>query len=313
MQRLHKPEHGSIEWRMIRHRDDNGNCTFGASEAGAVIGVSEWTTTADLFISKLNEPVITPPTPGMLKGILFESALGEHAAKILRTELVTPDEMFRKGRWTATLDFWNPTTENLIVECKVTNAYEIQTSDDLPASWVAQGHVQHWVTGADVFFSVFDKHQRLSVVPMLIDDALLDELNIQAEVLGQAVDAGTIPDWINDMMSEQNVRETYPPRTGTETEANIDLMYWVQDLEDAKKLKKQAEDTERTAREMIARFMRDTERLTYEGRTVLTWKEQAGRTSFETERFRAEHPDLAAQYEKQGSPIRVMRLGRGNK
>ena len=64
---------------------------------------------------------------------------------------------------------------------------------------------------------------------------------------------------------------------------------------------------------MIARFMRDTERLTYEGRTVLTWKEHAGRTSFDTERFRAEHPDLAAQYEKQGSPIRVMRLGRGNK
>jgi predicted phage-related endonuclease len=310
MQSIPKPTHGSINWLNIRHRDDKGKCTFGASEAGALLGVSQFQTTADLFTSKLNEPTVIPPTAAMLKGIYFEAGLGQFASERLGMELVQPDEMFRRGRWTATLDYWNRKV-GVIVECKVTNAHRIQTSDDLPMSWVAQGHIQQWVTGMAVQFATFDASQQLNLVPMLYDDELMDELLRRSEELGQAVDNGVAPDWLDDQMSEQNIRQVYRPETGATVEANNELMLWIQDLSEAKKLKKQAEEAEKFARDMIARFMKTNEAITYEGRTVLTWKEQAGRASFDAERFRAEHPDLAAQYEKQGSPIRVMRLGRG--
>ena len=39
MQRIPKPPHGSVEWLNVRHRDENGKVTIGASEAGALMDV----------------------------------------------------------------------------------------------------------------------------------------------------------------------------------------------------------------------------------------------------------------------------------
>jgi len=72
MQVIPKPTHGSLEWLTVRHRDDAGNVTFGASETGALMGVSEYTTLADLCISKLQPPVEREPEPQMIKGLIFE-------------------------------------------------------------------------------------------------------------------------------------------------------------------------------------------------------------------------------------------------
>ena len=154
-----KPTHGSQEWLNLRHRDHNGKVIFGASEAGALMGVSEYTSRADLAVEKLSPPTVKAPTAAMIKGIIFEPALGEYASQQLGMQLITPDEMYLKGRWISTLDFVNQHDAH-IVEAKVTSAYAIDSAADLPASWIMQGHVQHWCTGFSVSFVVFDKRQR---------------------------------------------------------------------------------------------------------------------------------------------------------
>ena len=53
--------------------------------------------------------------------------------------------------------------------------------------------------------------------------------------------------------------------------------------------------------------MEDADTLTHEGRKVLTYKSQAGRQSFDARAFKDDHPELAAQYTKQGAPFKVMR------
>ena len=116
-----KPTHGSQEWLNLRHRDHNGKVIFGASEAGALMGVSEYTTRADLAVEKLSPPTVKAPTAAMIKGIIFEPALGEYASQQLGMQLITPDEMYLKGRWIATLDFVNQHDAH-IVEAKVTSA-----------------------------------------------------------------------------------------------------------------------------------------------------------------------------------------------
>jgi hypothetical protein len=45
----------------------------------------------------------------------------------------------------------------------------------------------------------------------------------------------------------------------------------------------------------------------YEGKQIVSWKYQNGKTSFDATRFKAEHPDLYSEYVKQGNPFRVMR------
>jgi hypothetical protein len=82
----------------------------------------------------------------------------------------------------------------------------------------------------------------------------------------------------------------------------------VRELADARDLKRQAEQIEQAAKDHIARTMLDAEIATFDGRKVLTWREQAGRSSLDVARLRAAHPELVAEFTTQGSPSRVMRL-----
>lgn len=313
MERIPKPPHGSVEWLTVRHRDTQGKVTFGASEAGALMGVSEYTTLTDLCVSKLTEPEETPPTKAMLKGVIFEDALIDYAAKELGLKLSTPDEMFRKGRFTVTLD---GATDDLstVVECKVTSAHTITSADDLPMMWVMQGHVQHYVTGADIWFSVFDRRQNLTVVQMPINEDVISELLIQADRVGEALDNGVIPDeaWA-DFTAEQ-IALIYPQVPGKAIQADDELVNWIMDLENVNRQIKQLETEKKEAQDQIARRMIDADTVTdANGVPIFTWREQRGRVSFNAKAFEADHPELFAQYKREGAPFRVMRIPAGGK
>lgn len=310
MTAIPKPKHGTQDWLNKRHRDHNGKVIFGASEAGALMGVSEYTSQLDLAVSKLSPPVVTPPTAAMIKGIIFEPALGEYASQQLGMQLITPDEMYLKGRWIATLDFVNPHDAH-IVEAKVTSAYAIDSAEDLPASWIMQGHVQHWCTGFSVSFVVFDKRQRLVLVDMPIKRELIDELNYASEELGECLDQGVIPEQYREWLTAEQIQGLYKPAAGATIEADEELVNWITDYETSRKMRMDAEKAEKFAKDMIAQRMLDAESVVSDGFTVLSWKQQKGRTSFDQARFEEEHPDLYSKYLKTGSPIRVMRLGKG--
>lgn len=310
MKAIPKPKHGSQEWLDLRHRDPNGRVIFGASEAGALMGVSEYTSTADLAVEKLSAPTVKAPTAAMIKGIIFEPALGEYASQQLGMHLITPDEMYLKGRWIATLDFVNQHDAH-IVEAKVTSAYAIDSADDLPASWIMQGHVQHWCTGFTVSFVVFDKRQRLVIVDMPIKRDLVDQLNYASEELGEQLDQGVIPEQYKEWMTAEQIQSLYSPVAGETIEADADLINWITDLETSRKIKTDAEKAEKFAKDMIAQRMLGAESVVADGFTVLSWKQQKGRTSFDQARFEEEQPALFHRYMKTGAPIRVMRLGKG--
>lgn len=313
MIRIPKPPHGSIDWLLVRHRDENGNVTFGASEAGALMGVSEYSSLADLCVAKLSEPEETPPTKAMLKGVIFEDALISHAATELGLALTTPAEMFRKGRFTATLD---GATDDLatVVECKVTGAYTISDASDLPLPWVMQGHVQHYVTGADVWFSVFDRRQNLVVVQMPINENIIEELILQADRVGNSLDRGMIPDPAWADMTADLVQKAYQPVAGKTVEADEQLVNWIVDLENTKRMIKELQADEDRAKDEIAKRMLDAETVTSaDGSVLLSWKAQKGRTSFDAKAFEQDHPELFGQYKKEGTAFRVMRFGKGSK
>lgn len=70
----------------------------------------------------------------------------------------------------------------------------------------------------------------------------------------------------------------------------------------------QAQKAEADALQLvIANYMEDADTLTHEGRRLLTYKTQAGRSSFDAKQLKEDHPDLAAAYTKQGAPFKVMR------
>ncbi len=236
MQVIPKPTHGSLEWLTVRHRDDAGNVTFGASETGALMGVSEYTTLADLCISKLQPPVEREPEPQMIKGLIFEAPLLAEAGRLTGLEVTTPNFMYRKGRFTATLDglAYQPDDYDAptrIIEAKVTAAYTVATPDDLPRSWVMQGHVQQWIMGLPVTFVVFDKRQHINLVEMPFDEGLMDTILNVADIVGADLDTGAMPDYAYRQMTADQIQALYPVKESRSITADDALVNDVFDLE----------------------------------------------------------------------------------
>lgn len=309
MQRINKPVHGSLEWLMVRHRDELGKVTFGASEAGALMNVSPYQTLMDLCFAKLEPPVLRDPSQAMRKGIIFEDALGKEAGEVLGVALYQPEEMFRKGRFTATLDFWDD-KEKLIVECKVTNQYSITTGQDLPLAWMLQGHVQHWITGAEVWFSVFDKFQQLSVVRMPVVNEYIDQLIAQSEMVGESLDKGIIPDEAWAVATAEQIASVFPANADEVIECDDHLLSLVQRLATVKQNIKRDEEEEKLLKAEIALAMKSARAIDSNGDMILTWNEQKGRTTLDQTALKQAHPDIYEAFMKQGSPIRVMRIGK---
>jgi predicted phage-related endonuclease len=67
---------------------------------------------------------------------------------------------------------------------------------------------------------------------------------------------------------------------------------------------------ETKAKDAIAQMLKGNEVGLVNGVQVVSWKQQAGKMSFDMTRLKSEQPELVKQYEKQGNPYRVMRTHR---
>jgi hypothetical protein len=79
-------------------------------------------------------------------------------------------------------------------------------------------------------------------------------------------------------------------------------------LQEAKRIKKEAEEAEKIARDEIARHLLTNEIGLINGVQVVSWKQQAGKKSLDLVALRSEYPEVVAQFERDGFPYRVMRI-----
>lgn len=304
-----KPAHGSLDWLMKRHRDADGRCLLGASDAPALMNASQFTSRADLFVNKKTTPQITESNAAMHFGNIVEPVLVEELGRRLNLQMITPKLMFQRDRFIVSLDAMNYASDNVIGEVKTTRRYRIQTLDDVPKEYLWQCWAQMYVTDAQVFLIVLDRDMNVTHHEIPRNEEAMELLASEAEKFCTAVDLADeklLSSLVDDMTADQ-IAALYRPQP-IERELTSEQVEWIRELEDARDLKKQAEQLEKAAKDQIARFMLDAEIATYNGTKVLSWKEQSGRESLDVARLRAEHPDLCASFMKQGEPIRVMRI-----
>jgi len=307
---IDKPQHGSHEWLNLRHRDELGRCTFGASDAPALMNVSPFASRADLWHSKHQTPTISETTAAMHVGNVLEGALVDELGRRLGIAMHTPKTMYRDARFTVTLDAvgGDDNDPTMIGEVKTTRRHRINTLEDVPQDYLWQCWAQMLVIDAPCYLIVLDRDLNITHHEVPRNEQALETLNNEAELFGRAIDtndtsiASTL---INNFSSEQIADLwTSSPKV---RELNRDEYSWVEDLAQARDMKRQSEQIEKCARDHIARIMLDAQIATVDGIQVLTWKEQAGRESVDMASLRHDHPDLVASYTKQSSPIRVMR------
>ena len=310
MKVLPKHEHSTLEWRWDRHRDELNRCLFGASDIPALMGASKYKTRWELFAEKLNDPIILPSNPVFDRGNILESPLIINASNKLGIEIFTPEVIYRDGRLSISLDgVDNEQKPTVVVEAKTTTRYSIYDSGDLPEEWLWQGWAQQAVLGVPVWFSVLDRDLRLSVVELPENQLAEDSLILESEIFGDWVDNNTPPmDEINNF-SADDISRIFKVQPSS-IELPQDAIDWVHQLEEARALAKQAADLESKAKDALAQMMLGNDVGTWQGEQIVSWKQQAGKESFDAARIKQEHPDLVKQYMKQGNPYRVMRTHR---
>lgn len=310
MQIISKPRHGSKEWLLARWKDEEGRCVFGASDIPALMGASPYKTRAELFADKRNEPTVQAENPVFRRGNLLEPPLLEEAGFILNKKIITPRVMYRRGRLSISLD--GVDSENdpaVIVEAKTTTRYSIHSSEDLPEEWLWQGWAQQAVLDVPVWFVVLDRDLRISLVQLPENTAAIDSLTQETEIFGAWVDGTEVLDEPIDQFTAADIARVWKP-TPTSVELDVHAREWLDQLEDARALTRQGELLEAQAKDALARLLLNNEIGTIKGQQVVTWKQQAGRRSFDSAQFKRDHPDLYAKYERDGAPFRVMRTTR---
>ncbi len=310
MQVIPKQKHGSKDWLLARWKDEQGRCVFGASDVPALMGVSPYKSRAALFADKSNEPVEQPSNAVFDRGNDLEPALIARASKQLGTNIITPEVIYRDGRLSISLDgVDNEQSPTVVVEAKTTTRYSIYDSSDLPAEWLWQGWAQQAVLEVPVWFVVLDRDLRISCVELPDNPLAIDTLLTETDVFGGWVDNNTPPlDEINNFSADDIARIWRVEPTTVELDATV--LDWVAQLEEARALSKQASELETKAKDAIAQMMLGNEIGLVDGQQIVSWKQQAGKESFDAARLKQEHPELIQEYTKQGNPYRVMRTHR---
>jgi predicted phage-related endonuclease len=274
------------------------------------MGVSPYKSRAALFADKTNEPVEQPSNAVFDRGNDLEPALIARASKQLGKNIITPEVIYRDGRLSISLDgVDNEQSPSVVVEAKTTTRYSIYESSDLPAEWLWQGWAQQAVLEVPVWFVVLDRDLRISCVELPDNPLAIDTLLTETDVFGGWVDNNTPPlDEINNFSADDIARIFRVEPTTVELDATV--LDWVAQLEEARALSKQALELETKAKDAIAQMLLGNEIGLVDGQQIVSWKQQAGKESFDAARLKQEHPELIQEYTKQGNPYRVMRTHR---
>lgn len=310
MQIISKPKHGSKEWLLARWKDEEGRCVFGASDVPVLMGASPYKSRAELFADKRSEPQVQAESAAFRRGNLLEAPLLLEASQVLGTEIFTPEVIYRDRRLSVSLDgVDNAEQPSLIVEAKTTTRYSVHSAGDLPDEWLWQGWAQQAVVGVPVWFVVLDRDLRISVVELPENPAATMALIQETEVFGAWVDGTEVLDEPIDNFTAADIARIWKP-TPTSIELDREAKEWLEQLEDARTIRRQGEVLEEQAKDALARMLLGNEIGTINGQQVVSWKQQAGRRSFDSRQFKEDNPDLYARYEREGAPFRVMKTHR---
>jgi predicted phage-related endonuclease len=268
---------------------------------------SKWKTIADLALEKWSDPEVKEQNDAMMRGTILEPALLEFAAHIIGSQVRTPDEMFTNGRLIATLDGVTDKYET-IVEAKTTTAYSCD--DSLPAEyyWQALAQLACLPKAKEVRFVVLDKRMRLAMPPHWVvtrDQDNIDALMLQADNVGQALDARRLPDGVT--FTEEIVKALYPSPIGA-VELGFDGVALVDAYNAARSAREHCEQMEKTARDALVSRLGEFEAGTVDGNIVVTYKSRSTGSRLDTKQLELDYPDLVAQYKKPAGTTRVLKV-----
>ena len=300
-----KPTHGSQKWLNVRWENEKGQKRITASVAAAVHGEHKYTSMADLAVELLapNPPEPKEQNDAMRRGTILEGPLLKWASEILGVDIAEPSELYcyeEDGvRLLSTID---GSDGSKIYELKT---YNKRWQGQLPRYWYWQGVQQAICCDVDaIHWIVFDSDLQLHFHTQTVtSDERQCHIDKVREFLG-FIDVGMMPEGADP--TYDNAIAMYPEGYENTVVLDHSVMDSLERLSLAREQKRQAEAIEDQIKGELAMMLQDCEYGSIDGTTVVSWK-NSKRTSFDTKRFEAEHPALAAKFKKE-TTFRTMRI-----
>ena len=299
----------SDEWHEARRS------SLGASEVAAVLGLSPWQTPLSVYMAKMGvrneipenlayfgralEPVIAqwiedtrPEVGDLAEGLSARSQEWPWLS-------VSPDRI--------AFDDLPPVWPKIPVELKTSSAFgRDKWAEGVPLFYQAQVQAQIAVLDAPYgWLAVLHGGNEPELYRVERDDDFIDNHLIPK----------TKAFWENHVLAQvppeptttAEAAELWPGTEGVTVEGGEELL----ELWDAYGLL-QAEIVDATERLdwtklELQKAMRDAVALTYQGQELFTWKPRKGSARFDAAALKTAHPEIHAQYMRQGDPTRVFR------
>lgn len=281
---------------------------LGGSDAPAVMGLSKWRTPLDVFLEKRGEGSEVVESEPMKWGRLLEPVVrqeyAERTGQVVRLE---PHQLIRHP--TLPHMFCTPdgiTDSGRLYEGKVARSAEgwgEEGSADIPEAYLIQ--VQHslvvtMLPVSDVAVLIGGSDLRIYEVEA---DAELQEMITEAEAaFWKLVQSGEPPP---PKTAEDAIRRFRTVRPGASVTATQEIEDIVHNLARMRIAAADLEGMQDAHKALIMGFMGDAETIVdLKGNPLVTWKQQKGAARFDTAAFKADSPDLYAEYVKAGEPTR---------
>ena len=284
------------EWLTARHP------YIGGSDAATLLDANPYNTPTGLAIEKMRPtPQPIPDNTAMRRGRHLEAAVAGWYAENVGRELYEPDVLYidRDGDIAVTLDRRyrdDPTT-----------AVEIKTSAkplaEPPIQYVWQCQAQAAAADlAAVDLVAFDSSFQLTTWRINRDDDMIGQLREHARAFLEPIRRGEWPAHIPT--TEQKAERP----SGLTIALDDNTATLVEDLDVLREQIRTLKTDEDLTRRAIIRRLGDATVGEHEGRVIVrnAW---TSRRHIDAARLRADHPDIAAQYEKASSypTLRVVR------
>lgn len=273
---------------------------IGSSDVATILGLNKWSTPYQLWLDKTGRVQKEEDENFLMKmghklepiiADLWSEETGKHIIPGTEEEYIYVHPELDFLRASPDREFGQKESEG-ILECKSTQ-FKIEATD-LPPYWFCQtqyqmgiGQIEYcniaWLTQgrefgyAEIFFNP-------DFFAYMIDEVKKFWYN---HVLAD------IPPECSNI---QDLALRYQHSEDKCFEASESLLITYTKLKELRDKKEELEDKELILKEQLQLAMKDSDRLTYKGETLCSWKSSKDGTKFDEKKFKAEHPDLYEQY-----------------